>query len=171
MKKKFHKHKKSLSYFLLLILISVAVVFSPDANAKPMAMDPFLIEDYVYVEPDMDGMTLYLSSDCYEVSMVISDTQALAIQNELEGNLARRPLTQDIMKDVIDHFGLEVIMAKIEDYEDGIYYARLFIVEGNKILELDSRPSDAVAIALRANAPIYFKKGLLESLGANNCEQ
>ena len=57
----------------------------------------------------------------------------------------------------------------MERLENGTYYARLFLRQGNKILNMDSRPSDAVAIAIRHNKPILVKKGLFESESEKIC--
>jgi bifunctional DNase/RNase len=101
--------------------------------------------------------------------MEISDTQALSIKQGLEKTIDKRPLTQDIMKDIFDNFDIEVLMVRIDAFSDGIYYARIIIQQGDKVLDIDSRPSDAAALAVRSSLPVYVKNELLSTYGENIC--
>jgi bifunctional DNase/RNase len=60
-------------------------------------------------------------------------------------------------------------MVKIESFSGGAYFAKLLLQQGNKILNLDSRPSDAIAIAVRTNAPVYVSKDIMTMMGENVC--
>ena len=88
--------------------------------------------------------------------------QIYSIQKGLENKIEFRPLTHDLIKSILDVFGIEVLMVKITDYKGGVYFANLILKQGNKILNIDSRPSDAIAIAIRLNKPIYIKEDLLK---------
>ena len=57
----------------------------------------------------------------------------------------------------------------LEKYDGQFYYSNIFVNSGGKILKIDSKPSDAVAVALRAKAPVYIKKDLLEKEGKGIC--
>ncbi|MEM4703214.1 MAG: DUF151 domain-containing protein [Candidatus Pacearchaeota archaeon] len=77
-------------------------------------------------------------------------------------------MTHDIIKNIFEIYDIKVIHVIIHETRDGIYLAKIFLRQGNKILALDSRPSDAIAIALRFDAKIYIKRQVLEE-GENIC--
>lgn len=79
-----------------------------------------------------------------------------------------RPLTHDLVKNIAD--GLKVKIAKIviTEIQDNTYYALLCLNDGKKETYIDSRPSDAVAIALRASAPIFVEENVLEQKSASD---
>ncbi len=90
--------------------------------------------------------------------ILIAPLEASLIAIELEGKKPARPLTHDLVINILREMSFEVKSICINDLKDNIYYATITIVSGEKILEIDSRPSDALAIALRAGCPIYVKK-------------
>lgn len=79
-----------------------------------------------------------------------------------------RPLTHDLVKNIAD--GLKVKIAKIviTEIQDNTYYALLCLNDGKKETYIDSRPSDAVAVALRASAPIFVEENVLEQKSASD---
>lgn len=90
--------------------------------------------------------------------ILIAPLEASMIAIELEGKKPIRPLTHDLLINIVKATSYEVESIEINDLKDNIYYAKIKLVSGNKTLEIDSRPSDAIAIALRTKAPIYVKK-------------
>jgi bifunctional DNase/RNase len=81
--------------------------------------------------------------------------EANAIALELEKIATPRPMTHDLIKNILDHLGATVQQVIINDLRDNTFYAIIEIsINGNRI-SIDSRPSDAIAIALRVNAPIF----------------
>ncbi len=95
--------------------------------------------------------------------IVIGTPEAMAISNELEGTPRPRPMTHDLLKNAIEALDAAVIGVFIHDLADQTFYA-LIQLDRNDV-ELDSRPSDAIAIALRFNAPIYIAENLLDEAG------
>lgn len=87
------------------------------------------------------------------------EAQAIAVQ--LEGATAPRPLTHDLLKSVIDGVGAELTRVQITDLKEGVYWARISVRSGGKSFDLDSRPSDAIALALRFRKPIHVDLALL----------
>lgn len=87
----------------------------------------------------------------------IGSAEASAIIRQLEKIQAPRPMTHDLICSILDSTGYEVEKIEINDVADGTYYATIFIKDNkNKtVLEIDSRPSDAIAIALRTEATIF----------------
>ena len=95
--------------------------------------------------------------------IIIGPFEAQAIALELEGATPSRPMTHDLIKILIYETNINLTEVLLCDFNDGIFYARL-IFEDDEI-EIDCRPSDAIAIALRCKAPIYVNEDILEETG------
>jgi bifunctional DNase/RNase len=92
----------------------------------------------------------------------IGGFESQAIQLVLEGTRPDRPLTHDLLKNVLERLGGEVDRVVIDDFWNSVFYAKLYVsVEGQE-LEIDSRPSDAIALAVRFEAPIFVADALLD---------
>jgi bifunctional DNase/RNase len=88
--------------------------------------------------------------------------EADSILRELQKVEPPRPMTYELMKNVITQMGGVVDKVIINDLRDGTYYAEVHILQGNNLLIIDSRPSDAINIALRFSAPIFVEESVLE---------
>jgi hypothetical protein len=91
--------------------------------------------------------------------------EANAIAAGLEGISMPRPLTHDLLYSVLKTSGAEVISITISDIQDRTFYARIVINIADRQLDIDSRPSDAIAIAVRAGTPIYAEEKVLARAG------
>jgi len=95
----------------------------------------------------------------------IGPAEADAITIELQGKSHSRPLTHDLLKNVIEELNGRIVHIFVHDIRNEIYYARLVIeVDGEKI-DMDARPSDAIALALRAKAPIFVSESVMDRSG------
>lgn len=112
-----------------------------------------------------------LVGNCYELSMIISRDQAISLENGINRIIGQRPNTHDLIKDMLKNLDAKILMIKIIELKDNAYHARLLLRKDNLILSLDSRPSDALAIAARTeyNVPVYVKDDLLENFGRKFC--
>lgn len=81
--------------------------------------------------------------------------EATAIASELEGVKFSRPMTHDLLKNIMEMIDLEVLKIEVCDLKNNTYYALIHLKLGEKELSIDARPSDALALSLRVNAPIY----------------
>src|SRR6202521_560952 len=97
--------------------------------------------------------------------IAIGDTEAQAIVLELHGMKPDRPLTHDLLREVIEQTGNHVDRVVIGDLRDETYYAVIYLNRGR--YQVDSRPSDAIALALGANAPIFVATRLFGNQSAN----
>jgi len=88
-----------------------------------------------------------------------------AVAMVIEGIQAPRPMTHDLMKNLLDLLGVTVTMVIIDDLRDGTFFAQIAMKVGDETREIDARPSDAVALAIRAKAPIYASEMVLEMAG------
>ena len=97
--------------------------------------------------------------------IVIGGFEAQAIAVALEKMNPTRPLTHDLMKNLCQSFNIEVKEIVINNLLDGIFYSQLICKHGNEIIEIDSRTSDALALAVRFDCPIYTYEFILDSAG------
>ena len=93
----------------------------------------------------------------------IGPSEASAIAMEISGVTFKRPLTHDLFKQVLLDLGVKLESVFINELKDNTYYARIYLNQDGKRLELDARPSDSIALALRMKAPIHTTEELLES--------
>ncbi len=91
----------------------------------------------------------------------IGSAEASAIIRKIEKLAVARPMTHDLVVDVVDKTGYTVDRVEINDVEEETYFATIFLVKDDEVIEIDSRPSDAIAIAMRAEAPIYVTENVL----------
>jgi len=88
--------------------------------------------------------------------------EASAIAMELEKIKIHRPLTHDLLKNILEQLKATVVKIEITDIKNNTYYALIHLEFGGKIVTVDSRPSDSIALALRTNSPIFVAKSVLE---------
>ena len=95
----------------------------------------------------------------------IGNSEASAIHFALEGIVPPRPLTHDLLVSVVDQLGAEVDSVVITRVVDHTYFARLLLDAAGETIEVDCRPSDAIAIAVRTGAQIFAEDDLLDQVG------
>ena len=102
------------------------------------------------------------------IPIIIGGFEAQAIVIKLENLEPPRPLTHDLFKKFADQFNIAVIEVMIYKLEDGVFFSKLVCNNGEKEYSIDSRTSDAVAIALRFGCPIYISEDILEKAQLSN---
>jgi bifunctional DNase/RNase len=95
----------------------------------------------------------------------IGPCEADAITVELQEVEVPRPLTHDLLKLVIEEMGAEVAHILVNDLRDDVFHARVVLNANGKEMEVDSRPSDAIALAVRAQAPIFVDESVMDKAG------
>jgi bifunctional DNase/RNase len=100
--------------------------------------------------------------------IVIGGFEAQAIAVALENMQPSRPLTHDLMKNFMTSFDVALQEVYICDLQEGIFYAKLVCFTANDTIEIDSRTSDAIALAVRFGCPIYVNNSILETAGLEN---
>lgn len=88
--------------------------------------------------------------------------EANSIAIEIEKMDLPRPMTHDLTKNIIEKFGGKVLRVEITDLKDNTYFAVIYIQSNSKKIQIDSRPSDAIALALRCEAAIYVYESVLD---------
>ena len=102
-----------------------------------------------------------------KLPIVIGGAEAQSIAIELENMRPSRPLTHDLMKNTLSAFGMEVTEVLIHKMVEGIFYAQLTVTDGIREENIDSRSSDAVAIAVRFGCPIRCSQQVMEEAGVD----
>lgn len=92
------------------------------------------------------------------IPILIGHAEAAAILSELEGTRPQRPMTHDLLKNTLDALDAKVDRVVICDLKDETYFARIVVSTPDGEKELDARPSDAIALALRAQADVYVSE-------------
>lgn len=96
--------------------------------------------------------------------IVIGSSEAMAIDRRLKGANPSRPLTHDLLASVIEKLGGTLMRVDIVDLQDHTFYARLIIERGGEEIEVDSRPSDAIALGIASQVPIRVADHVLDSV-------
>jgi len=108
-------------------------------------------------EPEFAGKVLPIYIGIFE---------AIAIQRELDGKKARRPMTHDLLRNTIRDLGCRVERVTVTEIKGRVYHARISILraDGSRV-EIDARPSDSMALATRVKVPIYVSRQVMEQAG------
>ena len=96
--------------------------------------------------------------------IVIGVTEALAIDRRVKGIVTPRPLTHDLLASVISHLGGELERIVVNDLRDHTFYAKLIIRRNGELIEVDARPSDAIALGVANETPIYVAESVLRQV-------
>jgi bifunctional DNase/RNase len=97
--------------------------------------------------------------------IIIGMFEAQAIAIEIEKIVPNRPMTHDLFKSFAQSFRFSVSEIIISDLKEGVFYAKIMCTDGIRTTEVDARPSDAIAIGLRFNVPIYTYEAILSEAG------
>ncbi len=95
--------------------------------------------------------------------IIIGAFEAQAIALEIEGIKPPRPLTHDLLKHMIDNLGATIIEIIIDELRENTFYAKIVLEVSGLTNEIDARPSDAIALAVRARSPIYVAEAVMEA--------
>lgn len=101
----------------------------------------------------------------------VGKSEASAISFALEGVTPPRPMTHDLMKAVLDTVDAKVLSVVVSDLKDNTYYAKIHLMGEDSEYSIDSRPSDAIALALRTNAPIFAREEVLRKQASEELDQ
>lgn len=109
------------------------------------------------------GLILQEVNGTRRLPIAIGSQEAHSIEAKLTEVIPERPLTHDLMANIFQAIGLELSHVVLKQLENGIYAADLYLTQNEKGLIIDSRSSDAIALAIRLDAPIYATEELLEA--------
>ena len=123
------------------------------------------VEDVVLDEQGRPVVLLKEEEGIRALPIWIGPAEAHAIKTELLGQKAPRPMTHDLMKKVMDLVGFRLLKVEVTDVRDDTFFAELSLQADEKPLQrIDCRPSDAIALALRMNSPIFIAEELFSRI-------
>ena len=98
--------------------------------------------------------------------IVIGSPEAMAIDRRLKGHIHPRPLTHDLLASVIEQLGGNIDRIEINNLQDHTFFARIHIKQDGQVVKVDSRPSDAIALGVATNVPIYVAEHVLQAVSS-----
>lgn len=131
-------------------------------NVRGLLFDPYNNAYIVILRDDQNSDML---------PIWVGKSEASAISFALENVAPPRPLTHDFMKSILDNVDAKVLSAVVTDLKDNTYYAKIHLWYGDSEYSIDSRPSDAIALALRAEAPIFTREEVLQKQSSEELER
>lgn len=120
---------------------------------------------YSQIQTGAYALILAQADGPIRIPVVIGAAEAQSIALKMEGVTPPRPMTHDLFMSFAHAFGVKLREVFIYKFEDGIFSSELTFTDGDRTVVLDSRTSDAIAIAMRTNAPIYTTREILEETG------
>lgn len=106
-----------------------------------------------------------------QFEIFIGGPEAASIKSALDGETTPRPLTHDLYVNTIEKLGMQIVRVVLTHVTDGTYFAEVVIAAGEAEVVVSSRPSDALALALRATCPIYAQDELLDLVAETQEEE
>ncbi len=118
---------------------------------------------YLTFDPSSNGFVVLLSDleNKHALPIWIGPFEANAIALKLKDVYSHRPMTHDLIRNILSLFRSEIVKIEVMDLRENTYYALIHIKAEGKEIAIDSRPSDAIAVALGAGAPIYVTTEVL----------
>lgn len=111
------------------------------------------------------GMVLAEDYGARRLMVVVGTPEAQSIAFKLQNSTPPRPLTHDLIQAIMIEFRLTLVEVNIYKYVDGVFFSRLLLKQWDRMVEIESRTSDAVGIALRMRAPIYTTEAIMKEQG------
>lgn len=147
-----------------LMLMALTATSCARGGRAGVGRDEVLVQ-VANVGPDQSSGAYYVlladEAGKRTLPILVGENEALAISLQLKGVKTERPLTYQLLRNVIEQTGNRVDRVVISDVRDQVYYAKIYLNQGK--YSIDSRPSDAIALAMGANAPIYVADRLFEA--------
>lgn len=146
--------------------LAAAVALGAPARSAPPTMTEMEVAG-VFSLDDAHAAVLVLREKGGETMLpiVIGSTEADVVKKRLRKEASSRPRTHDLLEQAIESLGARVVRVEIRDASEALYRARVFLAQGAQRVELDARPSDSVALAVSARAPIFAAKDLVQGAG------
>jgi len=138
---------------------------------QPFFDDPYDLSAYTGVKVEVYGDGVLFRDDCKGLWIAMPYEKTFAIKRGEEGKLDIRPTQHDLMRDIFSVYNITMRYARLERMEHDLFYATVLLDHGGTLLHLDTRPSDALALATRFKAPVYVSTRLLRQQGRDICKK
>jgi hypothetical protein len=144
---------------------SAALAPSGAPAPAPTAPPGFVSASVLGVTPTPSGQMLAITDGRRTVPIMIGDAEAMIIDMRLRGEVYERPLTHDLLDSVVRELGGTVTMVQVDKLSSGVFMATVCVWDGRAEHRIDSRTSDAIAIALGNHVPIYVSTRVFDDAG------
>ncbi len=131
-------------------------------NVRGLLFDPYN-NAYIVILRDEENSDM--------LPIWVGKSEASAISFALEHITPPRPMTHDLMKNILDQVNAQILSAVVTDLKENTYFAKIHLWYGDSEFTIDSRPSDAIALALRAEAPIFTTEDVLKKQSSEELER
>ena len=145
----------------------------PPVASEPVGIPAGYVEMWPgLVVPTDDGAALLLLDEAKEMALpiFIGGTEALSIDYRMRGEKFRRPLTHDLLDSVLRETDAKLVKVHVDALRDGTFHGSVFIRAKGRVIRIDARPSDAIALAIGSRVPIYVAKSVLDEAGIKHDE-
>lgn len=159
------KRKNDPKPILIVVVALIAVAFYVFATTNVFDTTGYVVANIIRVA----NTSIVLGNNCTAIIADTSQERADAIDLGLRNIIQVRPNAYDTFAATLKFFNVTLESARLEKFDGQNYYADLFLQQGDRVLKLDSRPSDAIALALRTNSTIYINSTLLKQQGQSIC--
>jgi len=154
---------------MIFIVLFLTLIVSAVSVAQFSSYNP---NDYV----EMNVLNIYetkimFGNNCTAILARTSEERAHDIELGQRDTIENRPNSYDTFAQVLDNFDIELEAVLIENVDDDYFYSNMLFRTDDKVLRLDTRPSDAIAVALRTDSKVYINKTMLEEQGTNICSE
>lgn len=122
--------------------------------------------------PNSDSQVVILQdeSKAHTLPIWVGVAEGTAIRLAMEGVIPPRPLSHDLIRNLTEQLGLKISKVVVTDVKNNTYYASIHLSSKQSELTVDSRPSDAIALAVRTSSPIYVAQDVLDRLAPENVD-
>ena len=122
--------------------------------------------------PNSDSQVVILQDEhkAHTLPIWVGAAEGTAIRLAMEGVIPPRPLSHDLIRNLTEQLGLKISKVVVTDVKNNTYYASIYLNSKQSELTVDSRPSDAIALAVRTSSPIYVAQDVLDRLAPENVD-
>lgn len=122
--------------------------------------------------PNSDSQVVILQDEnkAHTLPIWVGVAEGTAIRLAMEGVIPPRPLSHDLIRNLTEQLGLKISKVVVTDVKNNTYYASIYLSSKQSELTVDSRPSDAIALAVRTSSPIYVAQDVLDRLAPENVD-
>jgi bifunctional DNase/RNase len=145
----------------------------PEKPRRPSPPAGYVEMGVVAVVPTPNGGAAVLLGETGKrivVPIYIGGTEAHSISLRMNEERPERPLTHDLLESVMRELGGELVKVQVDELRDDIFIGSVFVRREGKLIEIDARPSDAIALAMGSHVPIFVARQVVEKAGEENPE-
>ena len=141
----------------------------PPPASEPAGAPAGYVEMFagVVVPTEDDGAAVLLVDEAKQIALpiFIGGTEAISIDHRMRGEKFRRPLTHDLLDSVLRELDGKLVKVQVDALRDSTFHGSVFIRAKGRVVRIDARPSDAIALAIGSRVPIYVARAVLDEAG------